>query len=152
MEVTLNFDGACEPVNPGGTGTYGFVIRGLPGLGAIPGGGVAGSGQGMTNNVAEYTALLRGLKALDAVATLGPDDVLVLRGDSKLVVNQLTGSWRCNHAHLAGLRDECRELLKGLGCQWRAEWVPREENAEADALSVEAYVQATGKPFPVRKR
>lgn len=157
--VTLYFDGACEPVNPGGIGTYGFVIRWEDYV--QQGGGVAGSGRGMTNNVAEYTALGKGLRWLADNQGLEPPvfapvlttrDTLLIRGDSKLVVSQLAGAWRCNHEHLRKLRDRCLELLKILGCRWQTEWIPRDQNAEADALSVKAWVEHTGKAFPQRKR
>lgn len=152
MNVILYFDGACEPVNPGGTGSFGVVIYiNERREGAIR--GACGSGRGMTNNVAEYTALEKGLRELiEYKAALGPIESLVIRGDSKLVVNQLTGAWRCNHDHLRKLRDQCQDLLKELGCKWRTEWVPREQNAEADALSVEGWETETGKPFPERRR
>jgi ribonuclease HI len=153
VEVILEFDGACEPVNPGGVGTYGFILRGLPGFDEpVAIGGVAGSGQGMTNNIAEYTGLRRALESLDALVALPADAMLVIRGDSQLVVKQLAGEWRCNHAHLIELRDRCRELLTRIGCQWRAEWIPREENAAADALTGEAYERETGRKMPVRQR
>lgn len=153
MEVLIEFDGACEPVNPGGVGTFGYILRGVPGY-PVPFrmGGVAGRGEGMTNNVAEYTGLKFALDALEALATLPPDAELVIRGDSQLVVKQLSGEWRCNHAHLAAFRDACREQLARLGCKWRAEWVPREQNTEADALTAEAYEKETGKKMPVRDR
>lgn len=154
MDVILEFDGACEPVNPGGTGTFGYVIRGLPGPGpgTIAVGGAVGSGAGMTNNVAEYTALLRGLEVLGAVAALGAADTLVVRGDSQLVVRQIEGAWRCNHEHLTRLRDECRRKLDAVGCPWRIEWVPREQNADADAQTAAAYERETGRAFPVRDK
>lgn len=153
MVVVIEFDGACEPVNPGGTGTYGFILRGVPGfVEPLAIGGVAGTGEGMTNNVAEYVGLKRALESLDAVAAIPPDAELVLRGDSQLVVKQVAGDWRCNHAHLTALRDACRALLTKIGCRWRTEWVPREQNTEADALAGEAYERETGHKMPVRIR
>lgn len=152
MDITLYFDGATEPVNPGGTGSWGFVITGHPdgpwkGMGSIP------AGPGSTNNVAEYTALEMGLKELaEYVANgLSPTSILV-RGDSKLVVEQVAGRWACRAANLVPYRDRCRQLLDSFGCPWETEWVPRESNTEADALSAKAWEEATGKPFPVRVR
>lgn len=153
MDFTLYFDGACEP-NPGGTGSWGYVLHGRPdspitGMGSIP------TGPTTTNNVAEWHALGFGLrrvqKGFKEDGWVYPG-LLLIRGDSKLVVNQLTGEWACRAEHLIPLRDRCREILEQIGIAWRAEWVPREDNTEADALSVDAWCKATGKPFPVRVR
>ena len=56
--ITLYFDGLCRPRNPGGVATYGYVIY-KDGKKVKRGYGVVGSGTGMTNNVAEYSALKR---------------------------------------------------------------------------------------------
>ena len=49
---------------------------------------------------------------------------------------------------------DCRDLLSHLQLDesWRAEWIPRDANAEADALSVAAWEEHTGKVFPHRHR
>lgn len=149
MELTLYFDGACEPVNPGGTGSFGWVLAGLPdgprrGWGAVP------PAPTTTNNLCEWLALEEGLKAVAAADWVA--DWLAIRGDSQLVINQLTGAWRCNAANLVPLRDRCLALLATYGDRWEATWVPRGQNQEADELSVRAWVEATGKPFPERVR
>lgn len=147
MLLTIYFDGACEPVNPGGIATFGVVIA--------PDGrlsGVVGRGQGMTNNVAEYAALEAGLKEVREYQAAGEVvEHLAIRGDSKLVVNQIKGSWRCNHDHLIERRDRCLGLLNDLGISWDIEWIPREQNTEADELSKQAYEKVAGKPAPSRR-
>jgi ribonuclease HI len=145
-EVVLETDGASEP-NPGGLATYGFVARGVD-LHQT-GKGVVGEGAGMTNNVAEWAAVERGLRWLTDNRPAGMTR-LVIRGDSQLVQKQLTGVWGCKAAPLAEARDRCLALLDALGVDWAAEWVPREQNAEADALTVAAWVEAAGRPFPER--
>jgi ribonuclease HI len=54
-------------------------------------------------------------------------------GDSRLVIDQLTGRWKCRKEELRRCRDECLGLLAGI--TWEAVWVARVDNAEADALS-----------------
>lgn len=55
-----------------------------------------------TNNIAEYTALLTGiLKALE----LGWKEASI-EGDSKLVINQINGTWHINKKHLENLRNQ----------------------------------------------
>jgi ribonuclease HI len=151
-KLIVHFDGSCEPKNPGGVGTYGWIID-RDGQRVASGSGCnSKGGPGSTNNVSEYAGLGFALRWLaDHPGTMQPGDTLVLRGDSKLVVEQLAGRWKCNKEHLQKLKQRCLELLVGFGGQWRTEWIPREQNTEADALSQQAYVTATGKPYPQRR-
>lgn len=133
MSWVIHFDGCCEPINPGGTAAYGWTIHSEPdGLIVDSGSGVVGKGPGMTNNVAEWAALEAAVKAfVDA----GLEGDLTIWGDSNLVINQLTGRWQCKKEHLAQARDRVLALLRGK--EWKAAWIPREQNEEADALSKE---------------
>ncbi|WP_243674943.1 hypothetical protein [Vulcanisaeta distributa] len=57
--------GACEPKNPGGVGTYGFLILDEKGNTIHEGYGIACEpGPGCTNNIAEYTGLVKALEWL----------------------------------------------------------------------------------------
>jgi probable phosphoglycerate mutase len=91
-----------------------------------------------TNNVAEYSALIAGLKAAAGAGARR----IVVRGDSLLVVNQMNGLWKVKHANLKPLAAEARRLLDGFE---RAEikHVRREYNTEADALGNEALDATT---------
>jgi len=83
-----------------------------------------------TNNVAEYTAVIRGLeRALE----LGAGSVL-LRSDSQLLINQLTGRYRVKSPHLQPLYRRVRELAAGFD-SIEYEHVRRERNTEADRLA-----------------
>ncbi len=89
-----------------------------------------------TNNEAEYNALGLGLYHANR-CTLRFDTLEVL-GDSKLVLEQTFGSWKCNHEHLEVLRDQCQLIVQSLaakGVKVTARHVPREQNAEADTLA-----------------
>ncbi|RLF13186.1 MAG: hypothetical protein DRN06_08975, partial [Thermoprotei archaeon] len=78
------------------------------------------------------------------------EDVLV-RGDSKLVINQLLGAWALRSPRLAPIHRAIREVA-GKFRSVRLEWVPREMNEEADALSRKAYVEWCRRhPEAVRK-
>jgi ribonuclease HI len=136
--LRIHFDGLCEP-NPGGIATYGFVLEPPQGK-PLEGSGRAaepGSPQA-TNNVAEYTGLVRALqKALEL--GLGRADLQVL-GDSKLVIEQLAGRWRVRDKKLAPLYLEARRLADQFRSA-RFDWVPREQNHDADRLSYQAYVR-----------
>jgi ribonuclease HI len=96
-----------------------------------------------TNNVAEYTAAILGL---ERAAALGAREVL-LRSDSQLLVNQLTGRYRVKTAHLQPLHRRVRELAAGFD-RVRFEHVPRERNVDADRLAnagVDAWLAARGR-------
>ena len=147
--LILYFDGACEPWNPGGVGSYGYVIVKPDGNLFTQNKGIAHKGgPASTNNFAEYTALGFGLRNLVCLEWTG---TLEIRGDSKLVIEQLNQNWRCNMENLQTLRARCWELLGHLG-KWTARWIPREQNTAADKLSQEAWEQFTGRKFPVRRR
>lgn len=146
MSPTLYFDGACEPRNPGGTATYGWLIV-SNGTVLRSGRGVAAQGEQATNNLAEYTALVEGLKALIELGT----ESATIKGDSQLVINQITGVWHCNAANLRPLLQQVSDLASQLKSV-RFLWVPREKNEQADQLSKEAYKDKHGNYPPVRHK
>ncbi|MCU1421635.1 MAG: hypothetical protein JWN36_1286 [Microbacteriaceae bacterium] len=83
-----------------------------------------------TNNVAEYTGLVEGVrKALE----IDPDAELHVRMDSKLVVEQMSGRWKIKHPDMAELAAVARGLLVGTPVKF--EWVPRAQNARADRVA-----------------
>jgi len=141
---TLNFDGAAEPINPGGIPTYGYVLK-KAGLVMKVGKGLAaepGSSQA-TNNVAEYTACLMGLEVLKGVVAKG--DRVEVRGDSQLAIRQLKGEYAVNAPTIAPLYQKAKLKIHDLemnGIKVDLLWIPREENAEADQLSKDAILDA----------
>jgi ribonuclease HI len=95
------FDGACEPVNPGGMAAYGAVI--------IQDGQhiwecsklfypEQGKEDQTTNNVAEYCGLIA---VLEHLIDLGAQhEPIMVYGDSKLVIQQMFGQWKLNDHQL----------------------------------------------------
>ena len=83
-----------------------------------------------TNNVAEYRAAIEGLRL---AAKLGAAEV-VLRSDSRLLIEQLAGRFRVKNPTLQVLHGEARELLGRFG-RVRLQHVPRERNKAADAAA-----------------
>ena len=93
-----------------------------------------------TNNVAEYTAAIRGL---ERAAEPHARDVL-RRSDSRLIVEQLAGRYKVKNPRLQELHARARMLAAGLP-RVRYEHVPRERNTEADRLAnagVDAWLEA----------
>jgi ribonuclease HI len=83
----------------------------------------------LTNNVAEYRALLLGL---DRARALGATEVEVVN-DSELVANQVNGRYRVKHPDMVPLHRAALDALGRFGA-WSVRSVPRAENAAADAL------------------
>jgi len=102
-----------------------------------------------TNNVAEWTGVLR---ALELAQRLGAERVDLFL-DSKLIVEQLHGRWRVKDAKLQPLWSDTRALLAGFR-RWSASHVPRAQNTTADRLANEALdrVAAGGPTRVVRVR
>jgi ribonuclease H / adenosylcobalamin/alpha-ribazole phosphatase len=101
-----------------------------------------------TNNVAEYTAVVR---ALTLAGELGARRVDLLL-DSKLIVEQLHGRWRVKDSKMIPLHAQVKALLGGFD-RWTANHVPRAQNKQADALCNEAIdrVQLGGPRVVVRR-
>ena len=133
-EYTAWFDGACEPVNPGGEATFGVVVRDRNGTVLVKEHGLVGEGSTMSNNVAEYAGVLHVLKYL----VPRPPGRVTIRGDSNLVINQLSGKWRIKKGLYLSIAVETKELLaflRGLGWQINLCWIPREQNEECNRSS-----------------
>jgi ribonuclease HI len=123
--LTAHCDGAARG-NPGPAG-YGAVLTDESGqiLAEIAEGiGVA------TNNVAEYRAAIA---ALERARDLGARRLL-LRSDSRLLIQQLKGEWRVKNPTLIRLHTEARALAGSFDAV-AYEHVRREFNKDADRLA-----------------
>ncbi len=154
-EYNAWFDGACGPVNPGGTATYGIMVKDQDGTILVWEHGFVGEGSTMSNNVAEYAGVLHILKYLSC----RPPGRGTIHGDANLVINQLTGKWRVRKGLYRSIAMEAKELLahlEGLGWQINLCWIPRERNEECDKLSkkgcaTEERPLSTGEDVPKRQ-
>jgi len=91
----------------------------------------------VTNNVAEYRALLLGLRR---ARELGVTDVEVVN-DSELIAKQVNGQYKVKHAAMRPLYLDAMAALREFE-HWSVRTVPRAQNAEADALVNAALDQA----------
>jgi ribonuclease HI len=82
-----------------------------------------------TNNVAEYRALLLGLRR---ARELGASEVEVVN-DSELVAKQVNGVYKVKHPDMKPLHAAARQALDAFD-RWSIRSVPRAQNAAADAL------------------
>lgn len=126
--VVVHTDGASRG-NPG-PASIGVVIAREDGQVLLEVGEALGA---TTNNVAEYTAVIR---ALERAAEMGARRVRVMM-DSQLVVRQLNGSYRVKHPEMIPLYRRVLELIQKFEAV-TFEHVPREENSEADRLANQA--------------
>lgn len=123
------FDGSCEPKNPGGHAAWGALVK-VDGEAVWEGGGYCGVGPAMSNNVAEYSGALAALtKAAEYPG------VILLRGDSKLVIMQLQGKWSVNGGLYHPFYLKAKEVYDREKSRLKLQWIPRDENSECDALS-----------------
>jgi len=91
-----------------------------------------------TNNEAEYLALIELLAHLVETKTYN----VYVRGDSKLIVNQVNRVWQVKEPHLWELCVQACELIPRSQIA-KLKWVPREQNRYADRLSGEALDEQT---------
>lgn len=150
QRLIINCDGLCEPRNPGGTATFGWVARRAGTLVASDN-AVICRGPQATNNLAEYSAVIAA--ANWALHWAADGEPILFRTDSQLVVNQVNGQWQVRSPKIAPLCAEARQLLGRLrrSHNVRLEWVPRAQNAEADALSRVAYSTSGGGDLRAQK-
>jgi ribonuclease HI len=148
--IEVYFDGLCQPVNPGGIACYAFVVKNQ-GKTIHNSYGIAGEpfSKDSTNNVAEYTALIKALEWL-AASEFDSDAVRVI-GDSKLVISQLGGQYKVRSKRILPLYRRARELKESFK-NLKFLLVPREENKEADGLTNRAYREALEDNPSFRKR
>ena len=86
-----------------------------------------------TNNVAEYKAVLAAIELANEIA---PEAKLLVRMDSKLVVEQMSGRWKIKNE---GMQELSGLMAKAIGSRdVTFEWIPREQNSKADSLANEA--------------
>jgi ribonuclease HI len=140
---SLNFDGSCWP-NPGGKAGYGYTLRddARP---VYDDSGTIGTGKEYSNNYAEFYALYKGLqKIIDILANepcfnSSSSMKVNILGDSDLVIKMMSGKYRASQQKLyypAFIKAYyAAKSLKDQGLTLKYNWVPREQNTEADKLS-----------------
>jgi ribonuclease HI len=140
------FDGAYETVHPEGRAAYGALI--------IQEGQTIwecsellypeqGNEHQTSNNVAEYCGLIAVLKYL---INLGVQhEPIMVYGDSKMVIQQMFGSWRIKEGRYVPYARKAKALCQ-VFTNLSGQWIPREQNTVADALS-KAPLQTDGIEF-----
>lgn len=130
MSMKCWFDGCCEPVNPGGHAAYGIHMK--KGDKEYKTAGYVGHGEGISNNVAEYSGIIRILEILTQKNLL--DEQITIHGDSMLVIQQMSGNWKLKKGAYIPYAQKARDLAKNFP-NITYKWIPREENSICDSLS-----------------
>jgi len=124
-EYILYFDG-CSKGNPGTAGAGAVLYQ----KGIEIWYSAVYVGDKETNNVAEYTGLLIGLRK---AVQMGISTLLV-RGDSLLVIRQMRGEYKVSSANILPLHNEAKKLCTSIPTI-AFEHVYRNKNTRADELS-----------------
>ncbi len=123
MRIVVHADGASRG-NPGDAAGGAVILDADSGALLVEVGVLCGVA---SNNVAEYRGMI---EAISVVHRLEVDGEVLVRMDSKLVVEQMSGNWKVKHPDMQQLVKQAWATIDTL--QVRFEWVPREENALAD--------------------
>ncbi|MDR7072305.1 reverse transcriptase-like protein [Fictibacillus barbaricus] len=89
-----------------------------------------------SNNESEYAALWIAAKELEALGVQYEE--IRIKGDSKVVIEQMKGEWPCYEPNLQNWADKIETLFKKMQVEPIYEWVTRNENKIADQLSQQA--------------
>ena len=131
-EIVVHFDGSAQP-NPGLAGG-GWNIDDPLTKNEL-GHGWCFIGLSNTNNEAEYEGLIHALQQVKDHKYKG---IVTVKGDSRLVIEQVKGNWKCKSPNLKPLLAQMMELIKGMTV--RFQHIPRDQNKRADMLANAATV------------
>ena len=132
LVAKIFIDGACQP-NPGsgGVGIH-IILNESEEKHSKPLNNI------VTNNIAEYEALILSLKlVLDNNIEVGEIQIF---SDSKLVCMQFNNQWNCKDKKLLPLLKRANELKSKIKSPLKLSLIPREENFVADRLAISAIL------------
>jgi len=138
-EYVAEVDGSTQSDHgPGGPGPGGWGVY-LEGLGIKV--EAYGPIPHTTNNLAEYKALEEVIRLAGCLGL----KKLTVKTDSQLVRNQFEGAWDAEDPDIVEVLERVRREVQEKGMQVSVEWIPREQNARAHALSREGLKLALSK-------
>ena len=125
--IKIYIDGACQP-NPG-AGGIGIYVKGdgIEESFSLPLNGT------VTNNIAEYQALIFSLKLINK-KYLKSDEIFIF-SDSNLVCMHFNEQWKCKDAKLIPLLQTAKDISQEFRNKIILRYIPREENSIADSLA-----------------
>ena len=143
-EYLICFDGSCSPKNPGPNAGWGYIVV-KNGITFAQDFGQCSGQSVYSNNYAEFQALYEALKQMKNHLQIS--DKLFIRGDSALVINIMRGKWRPKDSGIYFpaylLANNALTCIRRDRVHVSIDWVPREMNTVADALST-TYSKTSG--------
>jgi ribonuclease H / adenosylcobalamin/alpha-ribazole phosphatase len=138
--LILRFDGGCRGGSRRNCGSGWVLMNGTKN--EVLAEGYHYIGEGATNNVAEYFALIKGLAFL-VDENVGADRIHI-QGDSLLVINQMKGEYSVKSPRLTKLHAKATHLTSDVNCEdIRFTHIPRRRNVKADRLAFRAIEEET---------
>ena len=134
IEFRLQFDG-CSKGNPGLAGAGAVIYQGYTEIWSSS----LFIGEKITNNHAEYAGLILGLEQAIKLNI----KVLLVEGDSMLIINQMTGLYQVKSQSLLSLYNKSKELENQFD-EIQFTHIYRNKNKRADELSniaIKDYVE-----------
>ncbi len=134
--INVYIDGASRG-NPGEAG-IGILIKTDKGETLFSAAGYSGK---MTNNQAEYNALIAALTKINKSPSLLPasnskkTEPVTIYSDSELIIKQLTGQYKVKEPELKKLHYRVKELIQSIPTKIEFKHIRREQNREADRLA-----------------
>lgn len=97
------------------------------------------AGEDRTNNVAEYMGIIELFKYLITSSNINTIEIF---GDSKLIIEQIKGNWRCKSENIKPYFIHATKLFVYLSSfkNITLTWVPRAQNTIADKLAQEGVL------------
>ena len=149
--ITSYFRGSCEPVNPGGTGSYAFIIFDndnkviyheakiiCPSYYFLP--NTVFKPTISSVNTSQYCSCILLLTYL--LQNGFKDESIIIYSDSKLVVNQMNGTWKIGQGHYLFLAHYCKHVLLNLFKDIKFQLIPAHQNFMSNELSKEVLKNA----------
>ena len=132
----IGFTDGASRGNPG-PGGIGIVLMDESGTVLLEGKRFLGN---VTNNVAEYTALLECLAEASKLGTTPGTSCTKLQvySDSELMVRQMNGEYKVKDSALKKLYADAKNFLRSSEFEFSIAHVPREKNRKADELANES--------------
>lgn len=136
--VILYFDGASRN-NPRGPAGCGWVLYDMDRCGAdnyVIAESAKYLGYEVSNNQAEYHGLIKGLKFIrDNIEC----DGLYIRGDSEVVINQMSGDYQVRSPNIRAYYNKANDILSQIDCEfYNFRHISRDKNWQADQLANDA--------------
>ena len=138
MKIECYFDGATEPTTPGGAMGMGAIII-VDGEVKLSHSEFVPADRGNTNNIAEYRSFEVILDFL--IANEMQDKDVTIRGDSKLVIEQMNFNWAIKQGAYVPYAERCKQKILKHFANHKIEWIPRHLNERADELSKSELVK-----------